>query len=118
MYRSACFGYRTCSVVHQLTYCGDRIKVLNVLREIEPEAVEGRKNRKFQKRIFYSEGVNKFWCMDQHDKWKKFGLRLHVCLEPVFGKGYVAEDMVDQFQPSNRPEVLLDTARELGCTYN
>ncbi|KAK0191840.1 hypothetical protein F5146DRAFT_1102151 [Armillaria mellea] len=34
---------------------------------------------------FWSAGPFDLWCVDQHDKWKKFGLRLHMGLDPFTG---------------------------------
>jgi len=35
---------------------------------------------------FYAAGVNHFWAMDQHDKWLRFGLHWHGCIEGFTGK--------------------------------
>ncbi|KAJ8087359.1 hypothetical protein PM082_006189 [Marasmius tenuissimus] len=53
-----------------------------VLRTIEPDAVEQRKGRRFKRQIYHAAGVNDTWCMDQHDKFQKFGLRFHNVLDP------------------------------------
>lgn len=48
----------------------------------EPDQVSARKARKFVRRFFYAAGVNHVWAMDQHDKWGKYGLWLHNCIDP------------------------------------
>lgn len=82
-----------------------RATILELLRGIEPDAVEARKNRQFLKRIFRTDGGNEFWCMDQHDKMKRYGLRFHVC-QAYLGQGAVVEGLVDELQSQNRFEVL------------
>ncbi|TFK58905.1 hypothetical protein BDN72DRAFT_906314 [Pluteus cervinus] len=52
------------------------------LHHIEPEAIAGRKSKKFKQAIFYAAGVNDVWAMDQHDKWGKYGLWLHNGIDP------------------------------------
>jgi hypothetical protein len=48
--------------------------------------VAGRLARRFVRRTFYEAGINHFWNMDQHDKWKRFGLYWHGCLDGFTGK--------------------------------
>jgi hypothetical protein len=50
------------------------------------QGVLARKANRLKRRIFHAAGVNHIWAMDQHDKWQRFGLRLHVGLEPFSGK--------------------------------
>lgn len=44
-----------------------------------------RKGRRLKRKQFWTVGVNDVWSMDQHDKWKKFQLFLHVGVEPHSG---------------------------------
>ena len=56
------------------------------LRETEPDAVKGRRVRRFHRRKFHAAGVNDVWVQDQHDKWgPRFGLWLHNNLDPFTG---------------------------------
>jgi len=48
--------------------------------------VAGRLANQFVCHTFYAAGVNHFWAMDQHDKWKWFGLYWHGCLDRFTGK--------------------------------
>lgn len=41
---------------------------------------------KFKRRRFWSAGVMDIICFDQHDKWKRFCLWLHVGLDPYSGR--------------------------------
>ncbi|KAF9058321.1 hypothetical protein BDP27DRAFT_1372793 [Rhodocollybia butyracea] len=56
--------------------------ILRVLHTIESEAVAVRKAKKFKHRIYYAAGVSNMWCLDQHDKFQKFGLRFHNAINP------------------------------------
>ncbi|GJE88520.1 hypothetical protein PsYK624_046030 [Phanerochaete sordida] len=60
--------------------------VLHYLRLTEPDAVRARRsNAKMVRRRFYSAGANHIWAVDQHDKWRRFGLFLHLATEPYSG---------------------------------
>ncbi|KLO07950.1 hypothetical protein SCHPADRAFT_795124, partial [Schizopora paradoxa] len=85
-----------------------------ILNIIEPEAVQARKYRKFVRRSFYTRGVNEFWCMDQHDKMKKYGLRYHVCLEPTSGKILWLKVWWTNSNPRIVLKYFLDVVKELG----
>lgn len=56
------------------------------LNLVEPDAVTERKGRRFVRKLFYSAGVNDLWAFDQHDKWKRFGLYLHLGMDPYPGR--------------------------------
>ncbi|KAI0089513.1 hypothetical protein BDY19DRAFT_864419, partial [Irpex rosettiformis] len=59
--------------------------VAEYLKAVESNAVASRKGRNFKRRVFYAAGVNDVWAVDQHDKWQKFGLYLHVGVDPFPG---------------------------------
>jgi hypothetical protein len=52
----------------------------------EPEQLQARKGKVAKRRVFYSAGADEIWAIDQHDKWKRFGLWLHVGLDIFSGK--------------------------------
>ncbi|KDR65144.1 hypothetical protein GALMADRAFT_1330174 [Galerina marginata CBS 339.88] len=60
--------------------------VLAYLNSTEREAVESRKQKRFRRKRFWAAGVNDLWTCDQHDKWKRFGLWLHLGLDPYPGQ--------------------------------
>ncbi|KAA1467108.1 hypothetical protein DENSPDRAFT_769383 [Dentipellis sp. KUC8613] len=62
-----------------------RYLVLDYLRKTEPEAVKARRYRRFIRRRFWATGLNDVWAIDQHDKWQRFGLFLHACVDPYHG---------------------------------
>ncbi|KZT60394.1 hypothetical protein CALCODRAFT_492445 [Calocera cornea HHB12733] len=50
-----------------------------------PEDVIGRKGKHLKRKRFWSPGVFATVAVDQHDKWKRFGLYLHLGLETFSG---------------------------------
>lgn len=57
------------------------------LKRVDPEAVRGRKGKRFKRKVFYAAGVNHIWAVDQHDKWgPKYGLYFHIGLDPFASK--------------------------------
>ncbi|KZT10115.1 uncharacterized protein LAESUDRAFT_810391 [Laetiporus sulphureus 93-53] len=62
-----------------------RALVAQYLRQIEPEAVQARRHRRFKRRRFWATGVHDIWAQDQHDKWGRFGLYLHVSVDTFSG---------------------------------
>lgn len=47
--------------------------------------VKERKARRLKRRRFWAAGVNDLIAVDQHDKWKRFGLALHIGEDPFCG---------------------------------
>ena len=60
--------------------------VNDFLLHVEPEAVVKRKSGLFKHRRFWSAGVMEYWSIDQHDKWERFGLWLHLGIDPYAGR--------------------------------
>ncbi|KAJ7207829.1 hypothetical protein GGX14DRAFT_634170 [Mycena pura] len=60
--------------------------LLALLREIEPAEVARQYGARFKRSRFYSAGVMEIWSFDQHDKWKYYGLFLHLCVDPYTGR--------------------------------
>ncbi|KAG1732296.1 hypothetical protein EDB19DRAFT_2005534 [Suillus lakei] len=57
-------------------------KDMSVAR-FEPGLVRERKARRLRRRRFWATGVNDLFAVDQHDKWLKFGLGLHMDMPMV-----------------------------------
>ena len=64
---------------------GWRDLILKYNRATDPIGVAARKAGRIRRRVFYAAGVNHVWAFDQHDKWKRYGLRLHLGIEPFAG---------------------------------
>ncbi|KAL0960042.1 hypothetical protein HGRIS_011690 [Hohenbuehelia grisea] len=52
--------------------------VSQLLKQTEPEAVQNRKRRQLRRKRYWAAGPNDAWSQDQHDKWARFGLWVHV----------------------------------------
>ncbi|EGN94589.1 hypothetical protein SERLA73DRAFT_126061 [Serpula lacrymans var. lacrymans S7.3] len=59
--------------------------ILDYMNLHHPDEVQGRLKRRLKHSYFWTAGVNKLWCFDQHDKWCRFQLFFHVELEPFSG---------------------------------
>ncbi|PBK68632.1 hypothetical protein ARMSODRAFT_887685, partial [Armillaria solidipes] len=73
---------------HLTKYCHkwvSRAVLTDWFRINEPELFRSRQRGRLFHRRFWSAGPFDLWCVDQHDKWKKFGLRLHIGLDPFTG---------------------------------
>ncbi|KAF8125216.1 hypothetical protein K438DRAFT_2002219 [Mycena galopus ATCC 62051] len=60
--------------------------LLQAFKVVDADGVQRRKRKKFKRKCFYAAGVMDIICFDQHDKWKRFGLWLHIGLEPFSGR--------------------------------
>lgn len=79
---ASCFGYR---LMHQkLRSEGinvDRETVRLSLKELDPEGVTARTNKRFKRRKYVCKGPNSIWHLDGYDKLKPFGLAIHGCID-------------------------------------
>ena len=58
-------------------------KLINdFLKCTEPDAVAARKSGWFKRKWFWSAGIMEYLSIDQHDKWGRFGLWLHLVTDP------------------------------------
>lgn len=75
----------TCALITwpvSATYVLCRDYLAQAFKLVEPEAVHRRKQRRFKRKRFWSAGVMDILCFDQHDKWKSYGLWLHLGMDP------------------------------------
>src|SRR5277367_221394 len=100
----------------KLKFTNHRALIAKYLKETEPELVIARKGRKFKRRQFWSAGVMDVVTMDQHDKWKRFGLYLHVGLDPFPGKLLWLKIWWTVRNPHLICKFYLDACREAGGT--
>ncbi|KAJ7687796.1 hypothetical protein B0H14DRAFT_2653677 [Mycena olivaceomarginata] len=54
----------------------------DILKQMELEKVTARYGRRLKRSRFYGAGVMEILSFDQHDKWKYFGLYLHLGMDP------------------------------------
>ncbi|KAG6378350.1 hypothetical protein JVT61DRAFT_14075 [Boletus reticuloceps] len=83
----------------------------------EPELVKQRKANRLQRRQFWAAGVNDIWAVDQHDKWQRFGLRLHTAVEPFSGRILWLKVWHSNRNPQLILSYYLACAQDFGCTY-
>lgn len=55
-------------------------------RIYESDLIRQRKAGRLKRRRFWAAGVNDLMAVDQHDKWKRFGLALHTGIDPFPGR--------------------------------
>ena len=84
------FGIRVSKYIspsnHTLSsYDKYRQVILDYFHATDPAAVQARRSGRIHRQIFYAAGVNHIWAFDQHDKWMRYGLRLHMGVEPFTG---------------------------------
>ncbi|KAK7002061.1 hypothetical protein R3P38DRAFT_3326646 [Favolaschia claudopus] len=59
---------------------------VRISEEHDSEGIARRKAKRFVRKRFWSAGVMDVLCFDQHDKWKRFGLWLHLGMDPFTGR--------------------------------
>ncbi|KAJ7300659.1 hypothetical protein DFH08DRAFT_919235 [Mycena albidolilacea] len=90
--------------------------VKTLLKELEPDAVEQRRGRRFHRKKFYAAGVNDCWAQDQHDKWgSRFGLWLHNSIDPFVGYNNCLRVWWTNKNPRLVTKFFLDACRVLGA---
>jgi hypothetical protein len=72
-------------LIHDYHCYATEALVTEALLLIDGPGVACRRKRKFKRKRFWAAGVHDIWAQDQHDKWERFGLFLHVAVEPVSG---------------------------------
>jgi len=91
--------------------------VNDFLRDVEPEAVAKRKHGLFKRRRFWSAGVMEYWSIDQHDKWGRFGLWLHLGLDPYPGRFAWLKVWWCNRNPRLLINYYLEAARKVGGMF-
>ncbi|KAJ7347697.1 hypothetical protein DFH08DRAFT_808478 [Mycena albidolilacea] len=89
-------------------------KLAKFLKEVEPDAVRQRRAFKFKRKRFYSAGVMDLLCFDQHDKWKRFGLWLHLGMDPYPGRLHWLKIWWTNRNPKLVTRYYLDACRNAG----
>ncbi|TRM57865.1 hypothetical protein BD626DRAFT_411239 [Schizophyllum amplum] len=83
-------------------------------KEVEPDLVRARKSKRFRRKQYVGAGVMDCWTMDQHDKWRRFKLYLHVGLDPVPGQLLWLRIWWTNRNPRLIARFYLDAARSRG----
>jgi hypothetical protein len=91
--------------------------VLNFLKTTEPDAVKQRSRRRFKRKQFWAAGVMDIWAFDQHDKWKRFNLWLHLGLDPFSGRIEWLKIWHNNRKPCLITSYYLEAARAAGGKF-
>ncbi|KAG1724901.1 uncharacterized protein EDB91DRAFT_1331176 [Suillus paluster] len=73
------------TLIHEEKIIVSRKLILRYMNLYHPEDIQARKSRRLKRSIYWTAGVNDIWVFDQHDKWRRFQLYLHVAIEPFSG---------------------------------
>jgi hypothetical protein len=94
-----------------------RSLVIEYFNIYEPDLVRERKARRLKRRRFWAAGVNDLIAVDQHDKWKRFGLAFHIGEDPFCG----VIQWLRVWHNNNNPKLVLsyylDWAEDFGREY-
>ncbi|KAN0130302.1 hypothetical protein V8E53_011925, partial [Lactarius tabidus] len=98
------FPNRGAETIRKALFMENKIRVprpiiSEYLQLTEPDAVEARRYKKFKRRTFIAIGPNEMWCLDQHDKFKRYGLFFHVGLDPYPGVIHWCIPLIMQSDP-------------------
>ncbi|KAI9070331.1 hypothetical protein FKP32DRAFT_1663038 [Trametes sanguinea] len=88
--------------------------ILEYFRMVEPDSVRRRKGKRFKRKQYWTAGLNDVWCFDQHDKWLRFGLFLHLGFEPCAGRILYIKIWWTNHNPRLITSYYLEAARAIG----
>ncbi|KZO89445.1 hypothetical protein CALVIDRAFT_464988, partial [Calocera viscosa TUFC12733] len=79
-----------------------------------PDEVKQRRAHHFQSKTFFAAGLFHLVCFDQHDKWVRFGLFMHIGVEPFSGAILWLKIWWTNHNPRLILSYYLDMARAYG----
>ncbi|KAF8259282.1 hypothetical protein EI94DRAFT_1773974 [Lactarius quietus] len=114
-----CFPNRGAETIRKALLMENKIHVprpiiSEYLRQTEPDAVDAQWYKRFKRRTFVAIGPNEMWSLDQHDKFKRYGLFFHVGLDPFPGVIHWCKVWWTVRNPKVIASFYLDTARSIG----
>ncbi|KAG1810317.1 uncharacterized protein HD556DRAFT_1428420 [Suillus plorans] len=74
------------TLIHEEKIIVSRKLILRYMNLYHPEDIQARKSRRLKRSIYWTAGVNDIWVFNQHDKWRRFQLYLHIAIEPFSGR--------------------------------
>ncbi|KAK7030365.1 hypothetical protein VNI00_008426 [Paramarasmius palmivorus] len=93
-----------------------RRTVEDYFHRYEKDLVRQRRHRRLRRKRFWAAGGNDLWCVDQHDKWKRYGLGLHTAVDPFLGNIKWLKVWHSNRNPRLIVRYYLETVRRLGFT--
>ncbi|KAJ8495672.1 hypothetical protein ONZ45_g12770 [Pleurotus djamor] len=91
-----------------------RTVLTDYFHRYEPRLVRQRRYERFRRKRFWAAGVMDMICCDQHDKWQRYGLRLHTGIDPFIGKIHWLKVWHTNKNPVLIASYYLDDAQETG----
>jgi hypothetical protein len=88
--------------------------VSDFLLATEPDEVAARRQHCFKRKRFYCAGVNDVWCLDQHDKWRHFGLYFHNGIDPFMTYNHWLKVWWTNRNPRLIAHWYFEAARKIG----
>ncbi|KZS96715.1 hypothetical protein SISNIDRAFT_393871, partial [Sistotremastrum niveocremeum HHB9708] len=83
-------------------------------RIFEPAAVAARRRHAYTRTVYITIAVGETWGADQHDKWLRFELFLHVCVDVYSGKVLWLKIWWTNKNPRLIASYFLDTVQHHG----
>ena len=87
------------------------------MHRYEADLLRQRRRGRLRRKRFWAAGCNDIWTLDQHDKWKRFGLALHVALDPFTGQVKWLKIWWGNRDPRLILGYYLETVRNLRCKF-
>lgn len=83
-----CLGYRTIwkRLITNYGLVIQRYKVMELMRVIDPDRVERRKQKRLLRLQYAATGPNFVWHIDGYDKLKPFGFAIHGAIDGFSGR--------------------------------
>lgn len=85
------------------TFTHSRATIIEYFHTHEKNLVKQRKASRLKRQRFWAAGVNDLIAVDQHDKWKRYGLALHTGIDPFPGKIH----WINVWHNNNNPKLIL-----------
>ncbi len=91
-----------------------RSRVMQCLRELDPEGVNDRTKKRLRRRAYHSKGPNFTWHIDGHDKLKPFGFSIHACIDGFSRRLIWLEVCATNKNPDVIGKYYLDAIKQVG----
>ncbi len=86
--------------IHKLVVTRETVR--KILKYIDPDGVERRKQHRLRRRIYTASGPNSIWHIDGWDKLKTFGFSVHGCID-----GYSRRILWLEVGPTNKDPFVI-----------
>ena len=94
-------GYRKVwQVLKSMGIPCNRRSAMEILKELDPEGVAGRRKKRLRRRIYSVPGPDFLWNIDGYDKLKPYGFSIHGCID-----GFSRKIIWMEVDPSNKEPV-------------